>query len=156
MSEQFSKSKDNQVRQNGLIMSIDEVIDYLNISNKAIGSLQYENAQLQKENKRLKERNDELATALEEGLIKVANCQKQQVTLRKLQEKSKRLEQDKKLVTYTVGDVCKEVQRIQFDIENKDYVSAIDRCDGLDELLYKVEEGEYGLVISEGSVCREY
>ena len=80
MSEQFSKSKDNQVRQNGLIMSIDEVIDYLNTSNNAIGSLHYENAQLQKENKRLKERNDELATALEEGLIKVANYQKQQVT----------------------------------------------------------------------------
>lgn len=60
ISELFSKSKDNQVRQNGLIMSTDEVIDYLNTSNNAIGSLQYENAQLRKENKRLKERNDEL------------------------------------------------------------------------------------------------
>ena len=60
MSELFSKSKDNQVRQNGLIMSTDEVIDYLNTSNNAIGSLQYENAQLRKENKRLKEKNDEL------------------------------------------------------------------------------------------------
>lgn len=156
MSELFSKSNDGQIQQNGLIISTDEVIDYLNTSNNAIGSLQYENAQLRKENKRLKERNDELATALEEGLIKVANYQKQQVTLRKLQEKVKRLEQDKKLVTYSVGDVCKEVQRIRFDIENKDYVSAIDRCNGLDELLYKVEEGEYGLVIDEGSVRREY
>ena len=89
MSELFSKSNDGQIQQNGLIMSADEVIDYLNTSNNAIGSSQYENAKLQKENKRLKERNDELATALEEGLIKVANYQKQQVTLRKLQEKVK-------------------------------------------------------------------
>lgn len=49
MSELFSKSKDNQVQQNGLIMSIDEVIDYLNTSNNAIGSLQYENAKLRKQ-----------------------------------------------------------------------------------------------------------
>ena len=60
MSELFSKSNDGQIRQNGLIMSTDEVIDYLNTSNNAIGSLQYENAKLRKENKRLKERNDEL------------------------------------------------------------------------------------------------
>lgn len=60
ISELFSKSNDGQIQQNGLIMSTDEVIDYLNTSNNAIGSLQYENAQLRKENKRLKERNDEL------------------------------------------------------------------------------------------------
>ena len=54
MSELFSKSNDGQIQQNGLIMSTDEVIDYLNTSNNAIGSLQYENAQLRKENKRLK------------------------------------------------------------------------------------------------------
>lgn len=63
----FSKSNDGQIRQNGLIMSTDEVIDYLNTSNNAIGSLQYENAQLRKENKRLKERNDELEDELEES-----------------------------------------------------------------------------------------
>ena len=67
MSELFSKSNDGQIRQNGLIMSTDEVIDYLNTSNNAIGSLQYENAKLRKENKRLKERNDELEDELEES-----------------------------------------------------------------------------------------
>ena len=54
MSKLFSKSNDGQIQQNGLIMSTDEVIDYLNTSNNVIGSLQYENAQLRKENKRLK------------------------------------------------------------------------------------------------------
>lgn len=67
ISELFSKSNDGQIQQNGLIISTDEVIDYLNTSNNAIGSLQYENAQLRKENKRLKERNDELEDELEES-----------------------------------------------------------------------------------------
>ena len=67
ISELFSKSNDGQIQQNGLIMSTDEVVDYLNTSNNAIGSLQYENAQLRKENKRLKERNDELEDELEES-----------------------------------------------------------------------------------------
>ena len=55
MSEiKFSKSNDGQIQQNGLIMSIDEVIDYLNTSNNVI-------AKLRKENKQLNGRNDELA-----------------------------------------------------------------------------------------------
>jgi len=49
---------------------------------------------------------------------------------------------------FTIGNICKEVQRIQFDIEvRKDYNSAIDRCKNLDELLCEIEEGEYDLVI---------
>ena len=54
MSEiKFSKSNDGQIQQYGLIMSIDEVIDYLNTSTNVI-------EKLRKENKQLKERNDEL------------------------------------------------------------------------------------------------
>lgn len=71
MSEQFSKSRDNQVQQNGLIMSIDEIIDYLNTSSNAIGSLQYENAKLRTEvNEQqatidsLKEENEQLKKEL--------------------------------------------------------------------------------------------
>ena len=40
MSLRFDKSKDNQIRENGLIMSVDEVVDYMNTSSDAIGSLQ--------------------------------------------------------------------------------------------------------------------
>lgn len=49
---------------------------------------------------------------------------------------------------YTVGDICKEVQRIQFDLENYGNIdSAIDRCKNLDQLLFDIEEGKYQLVI---------
>ena len=64
MSELFSKSNDGQIRQNGLIMSTDEVIDYLNTSNNAIGSLQYENAKLRKEVENLQEVVAELGATL--------------------------------------------------------------------------------------------
>ena len=65
MSEVFSKSNDGKIQQNGLIMSTDEVVDYLNISNNAIDSLQYENAQLRKENEQLKDENERLRLELE-------------------------------------------------------------------------------------------
>lgn len=52
---------------------------------------------------------------------------------------------------FTIGDICKEIQRIQFDLENYgDVTSAIDRCKKLDELLYYIEEGEYNLIIDDG------
>lgn len=79
MSELFSKSNDGQIQQNGLIMSTDEVIDYLNTSNNAIGSLQYENVQLRKENKRLKERNDEL----EDCLLEIVELKEEKEQLKK-------------------------------------------------------------------------
>ena len=45
---------------------------------------------------------------------------------------------------FTIGDICKEIQRIQFDIEiKKDYESAITRCENLDELLCDIELGKY-------------
>ena len=39
MKEVFDKSKDNKIRQNGLIMSADEVVDLLNSSTEAIEGL---------------------------------------------------------------------------------------------------------------------
>lgn len=51
------------------------------------------------------------------------------------------------MTKFTIGNICKEVQRIQFDIEKKDYNSAIDRCKNLDELLCEIEDGEHILVI---------
>ena len=49
---------------------------------------------------------------------------------------------------FTIGNICKEVQRIQFDIEvRKDYESAIERCENLDMLLCEIEEGKYELEV---------
>lgn len=45
----------------------------------------------------------------------------------------------------SMGNLCKEVQRIQFDIENKQYNSAIDRCQNLDELISEIEDGRVKL-----------
>lgn len=45
----------------------------------------------------------------------------------------------------SMGNLCKEVQRIQFDIENKQYNSAIDRCQNLDELICEIEDGRVKL-----------
>lgn len=51
---------------------------------------------------------------------------------------------------FSIGNICKEVQRIQFDLESYgDVVSAIDRCKGLDELLFEIEEGEHTLIVEE-------
>lgn len=50
-------------------------------------------------------------------------------------------------VFFTIGNICKEVQRIQFDIEKGDYDSAIDRCENLDNLLCDIEDGKYDLVV---------
>lgn len=51
------------------------------------------------------------------------------------------------MTKFTIGNICKEVQRIQFDIELGDVESAIDRCKNLDKLLYEIEEGKHSLVI---------
>ena len=44
-----------------------------------------------------------------------------------------------------IGNLCKEVQRIQSDIENKQYLSAIDRCENLDQLICEIEDGRVKL-----------
>lgn len=51
------------------------------------------------------------------------------------------------MTEFTIGNICKEVQRIQFDLEVNDVESAIDRCKNLDNLLYEIEEGRHSLVI---------
>lgn len=57
MSEElFDKSKDNQIRQNGLIMNTDEVVDLLNSQSKLISAYMYEFAKMRKENEQLKKR----------------------------------------------------------------------------------------------------
>ena len=54
------------------------------------------------------------------------------------------------MVKYTIGNLCKEVQRIQYDLEQYgDVESAIDRCKGLDELLSSIEDGENELEIGD-------
>lgn len=56
MSEElFDKSKDNQIRQNGLIMNTDEVVDLLNSQSKLISAYMYEFAKIRKENEQLKQ-----------------------------------------------------------------------------------------------------
>ena len=44
-----------------------------------------------------------------------------------------------------IANICKEVQRIQFDIEHEYYDSAIDRCQNLDELISEIEAGRVKL-----------
>ena len=52
------------------------------------------------------------------------------------------------MTEFTIGNICKEVQRIQYDLEQYgDISSAIDRCKRLDELLFEIEEGKHTLVI---------
>ncbi len=55
---------------------------------------------------------------------------------------------------FTIADICKEVQRIQFDIENDNIESAIDRCKGLDDLLCDIEDGKHVLSINSPTVER--
>ncbi|WP_305554575.1 hypothetical protein [Methanobrevibacter sp. V74] len=51
------------------------------------------------------------------------------------------------MTEFTIGNICKEVQRIRFDLENEEIASAMKRCDDLDQLLYDIEEGKYSLVV---------
>ena len=48
---------------------------------------------------------------------------------------------------FSIGNICKEVQRIQTDIENKKYKEAIERCDNLDNLLSMIEDGKHTLTL---------
>ena len=53
-----------------------------------------------------------------------------------------------KMTEFSIGNICKEVQRIQFDLESKnDIESAIERCKNLDDLLCEIEDGKHTLVI---------
>jgi len=53
------------------------------------------------------------------------------------------------MTEFTIGNICKEVQRIRFDLENEDVASAIKRCDNLDDLLCEIEDGKHTLVIGD-------
>ena len=47
---------------------------------------------------------------------------------------------------FSIGNICKEVQRIQFDLEQYgEITSAIDRCKNLDQLLCDIEDGTHEL-----------
>ena len=48
---------------------------------------------------------------------------------------------------FTIGNICKEVQRIRFDLEDDRVVSAINRCNNLDKILCDIEEGTHELEI---------
>lgn len=75
MSEElFDKSKDNQIRQNGLIMNTDEVVDLLNSQSKLISAYNYEFAKMSKENKKLKEMNEQLNLAIDD-LLTHTSCE---------------------------------------------------------------------------------
>lgn len=67
--ELFDKTNDNQIRQNGLVMNTDEVVDLLNSQSKLISAYQYEFVKMRKENEQLKE----LATRTEEEKEHYAN-----------------------------------------------------------------------------------
>jgi len=54
-----------------------------------------------------------------------------------------------RMTEFTIGNICKEVQRIRFDLENEDVASAIKRCDNLDDLLCEIEDGVHTLVIGD-------
>ena len=61
------------------------------------------------------------------------------------------------MTEFTIGNICKEVQRIQFDLEaHKDIESAIERCKNLDQLLFDIEEGKHTLKIDDGVIRRIY
>jgi len=51
------------------------------------------------------------------------------------------------MVNYSVGNICKAVQRIRSDILSNDYVSAIARCDSLEDLLCEIEDGKCSLEV---------
>lgn len=57
------------------------------------------------------------------------------------------------MTKFTLANLGKEVQRIQYDILQMDYKSAIERCEKLDELIYAIEEGEHELVI-DNETCK--
>lgn len=71
MSEElFDKSNDNQIRQNGLIMNTDEVVDLLNSQSKLISAYQYEFVKMRKENEQLKQQLDKIPPRIKEIWIK--------------------------------------------------------------------------------------
>ena len=52
------------------------------------------------------------------------------------------------MTEFTIGNICKEIQRIQYDLEQYGNIaSAIDRCKSLDELLCEIEDGEHTLIV---------
>ena len=52
------------------------------------------------------------------------------------------------MTVFSIGNICKEIQRIQFDLEQYgDIESAIARCKKLDDLLCDIEDGKHSLVI---------
>ena len=53
--ELFDKSNNNRIRQNGLIMPTDEVVDLLNSQSELISAYQYEFVKMKKENEQLRE-----------------------------------------------------------------------------------------------------
>ena len=72
MSEQFTKSKDNQIQQNGLIMNTDEVVDLLNSQSKLISAYNYKFAKMRKENEQLQKELEKMKL-LNESLGLFAN-----------------------------------------------------------------------------------
>ena len=68
MSEQFTKSKDNQIQQNGLIMNTDEVVDLLNSQSKLISAYNYKFAKMRKENEQLQKELEKVKLLNESGV----------------------------------------------------------------------------------------
>ena len=58
------------------------------------------------------------------------------------------------MMFFSIGNLCKEVQRIKFDIEQGHIESAMERCEGLDEFLCAIEEGKYGLKLDDVVVVK--
>ena len=58
------------------------------------------------------------------------------------------------MTKFTIGNICKEVQRIAFDLENENVASALNRCDNLDQLLSDIEDGKHELEIGDGVIVK--
>lgn len=58
------------------------------------------------------------------------------------------------MMFFSIGNLCKEVQRIKFDIEHGHIESAMERCDNLDEFLCAIEEGKFGLELDDVVVVK--
>ena len=58
------------------------------------------------------------------------------------------------MTVFNIRDICKEIQRIREDILEEQYNEAIERCDGLDDLLCGIEYGKHQL-IAEGGVIEK-
>ena len=136
MSEElFDKSKDNQIRENGLIMNTDEVVDLLNSQSKLISAYMYEFAKMSKENKQLKEENEMLIKQkrIVDKFLYVRECE-----CERLEEENEQLLhklQQIKEYLQTKIDECKNHKKM------KEIVFGVEQAVGYEKALLQFQKG---------------